>query len=325
MTGPRPALLHVVGQVGAGDPVTATARSLQHRLARLGHRGSLHSADALRSVTASDARLLLHSADGGGALGAAVDALDGRSGRPVTLVHHGSAPGSDRRVLRRLRRLAGRAVGATPAAREELRGLGYPHVGVLPAAVVDAAFEDVVPDPATAADLPRHPGPRFLAIGPIAPGHGLEGLVTAFAEVVTVAAPSTVLSLCGPADPAYRRRIDRLVAARGLLACEVVEPASEAEVLARLDQASVVISLAPSGLDPYLWRAAARGCPVVAPLDPGTAHLGAALVEVPWHGGRGLAAALAAAVERAAQPGPPPDLRRPNADDADLLAALGLT
>lgn len=322
MTGRRPELVHVVGQIRAGDPVAATARSLQHRLTRLGHSGSLHRADALRSVPATDERLLVHSVDGGGTLGPALDAAEGRR---ITLIHHGSAPGTDRRVLRQMLRFTDRAVAAAPSAREELRGLGYAQVGLLSPGVVADAFDDVVPDPATAADLPRHPGPRLLAVGPIVPGRGLEGLVTAFAELVTMAAPAAVLSLCGPADPAYRRRIDRLVASQGLVACEVVEPASEEEVLARLDQASVVISLTPAALDPYLWCAAARGCSVIAPRHPATAHLDGTLVAVPWHGGPQLASAMAAALQRATQPTTSNEVRGPAASDTDLLATLGLT
>lgn len=296
MTPPTAEVVQILGRVRAGDPVTATVRSIERRLVGVGHTGRVVAADAVGSslATSPGDRLLVHTVDGGEALAPLVPVL---AGRPLHLVHHGSAVGSDRSTLRALRGSTRSAVAADPAARGELRALGYGSVESLDPAVADRALDGIVTDAATAANLAGHPGPLLLSVGPVAPNRGVEVLLDAFARLLTHTQPSAVLSLCGPAPQWYRARLHRQVITRGLLACEIVEPTDDAEVLARLERADAVISLRPAGLDPYVRAAARHGLPVVAPLSPATAALDRqALVAVSPRAG---AAELAAALDRA--------------------------
>jgi hypothetical protein len=64
----------------------------------------------------------------------------------------------------------------------------------------------------------------------------------------------------------------RIVSA-GLLACELRSPAADAEVVARISGAAVVVSLHPVGLDPFVRHAARTGVPIVAPRVAATAGL----------------------------------------------------
>jgi glycosyltransferase involved in cell wall biosynthesis len=325
MTPPAAEVVQVLGRVRAGDPVTATVRAIHERLARLGRPGRVVTADSGdRSLpTSLDGALLVHTVDGGETLAPLVPVL---AGRPLRLVHHGSAVGSDRSTLRALRGSTCGAVAADPAAREELRGLGYGLVGTLDPTLADGALDGIVPDEATAANLAGHPGPLLLSVGPVAPNRGVEMLIDAFAQLLTHAQPSAVLSLCGPAPQWYRARLHRHVITRGLLACEIVEPSDDGQVLARLERADAVISLRPAGLDPYVRAAARRGLPVVAPLAPATAGLASqGLVAVsPRAGATELAAALATALSRPRR-APTPSAGAPRVgDDADLLRMLRL-
>ncbi len=117
-------------------------------------------------------------------------------------------------------------------------------------------------------------------------------------------------------------RLHQTITRRGLVACELVEPKSDAEVVARLDDARALVAPQPASLDPYMRGAAARGLPVVAPLDATTAWMPeAALVPVPSHAGSAdLAAALVAGI-RAPRRSRPPEPPKP---ERRLLAALGL-
>lgn len=324
---PQPAeVVQLLGRARPGDPVTATAFGLRARLARLGrpgrvsavHPGSRGEVD--RYAGSVVGHLVVHSVDGAEDLADVVDDLERRS---LTLVHHGSATGSDRRTLRALRSSTRRAIGVDPAAREELRALGFPSVGLLDPGVADEAFDDVEADDVTAENLARHPGPLLLGIGSLAPDRGVEVLLDAFADLVTHTHPSAVLSLCGPSPVWYHAHLHRYVTRRGLLACEIVDPTREGEVVARLDRADVMISLRPAGLDPYLRAAARRGVPIVAPstcttadLDPGLlAHIPATL------GRSALTTALGDALDRPTRV--PAEDRSPTAAD-DLLRALSL-
>lgn len=275
--GPGRGLIHVVGRAQPGDPVTASARALCHTLGRLGHPGRLVASaastgdvDATSLEDASEPTAIVHTVDGGEAL---LDGVPALVDRRLTLVHHGSAVGSDRRALRMLRGAVTRAAAADAAAREELRGLGFGHVRTLDPRVIDAPLDEVPADRATADNLARHPGPMILAVGPLGPGRSLEVLIDAFAELITSTRPAATLSLCGPSSPWYMASLRRRVAARGLVACEVIEPSSEGEVVARLERADVLVNLRPTSLDPYLRSAASRGVAIVAPLDPRTAAL----------------------------------------------------
>lgn len=320
MTAQPAEVVHVLGRAPAGDAVTATARALRTRLARLGRPGRVVSADPFDA--APDAHLVVHCVDGGEALAPLVGDLVGRA---VTLVHHGSVVGSDRATLRALRGSTRCAVAADPAAREALRALGFGTVGILDSSVADDAFADVDADPVTAEGLTRHPGPLLLCVGPVAPNRGLEALISGFADLLTHTKPAAVLSLCGPSSSWYQTRLGRHVTSRGLLACEVVEPAHEGEVRARLDRADVVIALRPTSLDPYLRHATRQGLPIVAPLVEATAHLDPqALVAISTRPSPAeLAAALADALERPrrAVTGLAPADR---AADSALLRVLGL-
>lgn len=316
-------VVQVVGRLGAADPVAATARSWQDRLVRLGGAGDLVDPAGL---AAGEATVVVHSADGGEALTPLLSRLDGRQ---VTLVHHGSALGSDRHVLRALRPHTRRALAADGAAREELRGLGYRDVRGFDPAL--APMEPLDPDQAAVDALARHPAPRLLSVGPIAPNLGFEVLLDAFADLVTFAVPGAVLSLCGPSTPWYHRQLHRTITRRGLLACEVVEPAHDAEVVARLDAAACLIALRPASPDPYLRAAAERGLPIVTPRTASTAWLPAALLVAvaPVAARSALAASVAEALGRHAEDAaPPPGAVLHPADaarlDLELLRVLGL-
>lgn len=281
MTSQASEVVQLVGCARAGDPVTATAVAWHAERSRQGlpsrvaavEPGTIPAVE--RFVPAWPAEVVVHSVDGGEDLAALVGTLRERR---ITLVHHGSAVGSDRRSLRALRGCTDRAVAADPAAREELRGLGFRRVELVDPASGDDAFASTVPDASTADSLALHPGAFLLCVGPVGPNRGVELLLRAFAEVVTHTVPSAVLSLCGPAAPWYRARLHREVTARGLRACEVVAPGNDGEVLARLERADAVVSLRPAALDPYARAAARRGIPIVAPGDARTAWIDRALL-----------------------------------------------
>lgn len=277
MTDRASGLVHVVGRARPADPVTASARALQRRHEQDGRPGRVVAGaqdagceDIGPVADLSDAEVVVHSVDGGEDLAGALPHLIGRS---VTLVHHGSAAGSDRRVLRALRGSTTRALATDPGAREELRALGFGEVARLDPALLDGALDHLTADPASVESLARHPGPLVLSVGPIGPNRSLELLLDAFAELVTGARPSATLSLCGPSSPWYLATLRRRIAARGLRACELLSPATDAEAVARLDRADAVVALHPVGLDPFLRHAARAGVPIVAPLVAATAAL----------------------------------------------------
>ncbi len=319
-------VVQVLGRVRAGDAVTATARALRSRWTRLGQSARIVDTEPGVATTLpdlGDATVVVHTVDGGEALAEATGAL---AGRPLTIVHHGSAIGSDRSTLRALRPNTVRAVAADAGAREELRALGYRCVGLLDPAAAIGAFDDVTPAAATAANLASHPGPFVLCIGPLVVERGLAALIDGFAALTTRAHPSAVLSLCGPSDPWYRAGLAHHVATRGLQACEVVEPADEGEVLARIERADVIVALHPAGLDPYLCEAVGRGLPVIAPHTARTAAIDPVNHVTPVTcGSAGLADALADALDRAGSPRERPPTSDAAALDRAVLGALGLT
>jgi hypothetical protein len=330
MTARSAEVVQVLGRARAGDAVTATARSLQVRLTRLGWTSRTTAADpgslseVQRFSGAEPGHLVVHSVDGGDGLADLVGSL--RAHR-ITLVHHGSAAGSDRGVLRTLRGSTGRALAADPAAREELRALGFADVGVLDPSTADDAFAGVVADEQTVASLAAHPGPLVVGLGALAPGGWTETLLAAFAAVLTHTHPSAVLALCGPSSRWYRAQLHRHVVRRGLVACDLGPPEHDGEVLARLERASAVVSLRPTALDPYGRRAAHLGLPIVAPLVTGAAALAEVLEPVPVAPDpRTLAEALRRALDRprpaasAGEDEPAATMR----SDPDLAAALGL-
>jgi len=280
MSGPPPGPVHVVGWARPADRVTASARALQRvldggRPGRVvaGRRDAgcddIGDAAVLADLAADDA-VVVHSIDGGEDLAPVLTHL---AGRAVTLVHHGSAPGSDRGVLRALRGSTTQCLAADPGAREELRALGFGDVARLDPAVLDGALDDVEADPASIAALASHPGPMVLSVGPLAPDQSLELLLDAFAALVTGPRPSATLSLCGPSARWYLATLRRRVVTAGLLACELRSPATDAEVVARVARAAVVVALHPVGLDPFLRHAARAGVPIVAPLAAATVRL----------------------------------------------------
>lgn len=275
-------MVQVVGSARAGDPVTATAVAWHTEAHRRGRPSAIAAADpgTMRAFERFDPRhsgeVVVHSVDGGESLAPIVGML---RDRPLTLVHHGSAVGSDRRSLRALRASAHRALAADPAAREELRGLGFRSVSDADDLRGLDAFADIVADAATMENLARHPGALVLAIGPVRPNRGIEILLDAFADVVTHAVPSAVLSVCGPVEPWYRDRLHRTVTRGGLRACEIVAPSDDGEVLARIEQAAALVSLHPAALDPYARVAARRRMPIVAPSDGRTAWIDRQLLQ----------------------------------------------
>jgi glycosyltransferase involved in cell wall biosynthesis len=263
------AVVQVAGRLRSADPVAATARIWASRLTRLGWSCTGVVPEEVGEPT-RDAELIVHSVDGGEALTPLLDRLGADD--QLTLVHHGSAPGSDRNVLRELRVRARRALAADPDAREELRRLGFRNVTALDP-TLSAGPLGVDPDEATATELAGHPGPRILCVGPLGPNRGIEVLLSAFADVVTCHHPGAVLTLCGPAPHWYRKRLHRTITRQGLLACEVVAPSDDSQVLARIVHAACMVDLRPAALDPYLYEAAARGTPVVAPAVAATSAL----------------------------------------------------
>jgi glycosyltransferase involved in cell wall biosynthesis len=319
MNGTGRAVTHLVGRDRPGDPVAATARALARTLDRSGRPGRLVTAAdlAVRSDRA-DGPLVVHSSDGGEALAPALAEL---VDRPLTLVHHGSAAGADRGVLRALRTPSTWAVGVDPTAREELRGLGYARVAPLQPLLLDDAF-DVESDAEAASHVRAHPGPSILHVGPLGPNRSVEVLLDAFTELVTRRTFAATLCLCGPSTPWYLGWLRRRIAAHGLQSCELFEPTTEGQVLARLERADVVVALPPAALDPYVVRAARDGTPVVAAPSAALAGLGPeALVEVePGAGTAALARALEAAIERGSRPAP----ATPRPDAGALARRLGL-
>lgn len=309
------AVVQVAGRLSSADPVAATARGWATRLTRLGRMCTSIVPEEVAGPT-REAELIVHSVDGGEDLAPLLERV-GTSAQ-LTLVHHGSAPGSDRRVLRDLRPRARRALAADPDAREELRRLGYRNVTALdPTFAAGPVAAD--PDEATAAELAGHPGPRILCVGPLGPNRGIEVLLAAFTDLVTLHHPGAVLTLCGPAPDWYRQRLHRTITRRGLLACEVVAPSDDSQVLARIDHAACMVALRPAALDPYLQEAASRGTPVVAPAIAATSALTAgSLVAVHPADPAAVTAALVTALDREGDV----DARPTETDDGHLDAAL---
>jgi len=335
---PAQGLVHLLGRADAGDPTTASARSLSRHLAASGGPVALvavaPAAGCPGVALADEASLagrdvVVHTVDGGEPL---ADLLPRVHARSLHLVHHGSRAGSDRSVLRRLRGATWSCSAVDPSAREELRSLGFGRVDVLPRAALEGGLDAVVADEGTAENVARHPGPRILAVGPIEPGRSLELLIDAFAHLVAGAQPSATLSLCGPSSPWYAAMLRRRILARGLVACELATPVDERAVVARLDHAHAVVALHPAATDPYLRRAADRGVPVVAPLVARTAWLhGRALVGIPAGvGATALAEALDTAIAAPPQEGsagpaaPAGPARLVPADDVALRRILAI-
>lgn len=279
--GGRP-LLHVVASAAPGDHLTAAARAICSKLERAGRSGTvaaLHAevgshVEALRAAAGAD--VLVHSVDGGRGLDAVAPLLGERA---IRLLHHGSGPYSDRRGLRAVRAMCSTAFGPTAAAREELRRLGFGDVRTVPPDALAGEADPRQPDAASVSLLQGHPGPRVVAVCPLAPGQPLDLLLAAFADVVTHSAPSATLSVCGPGGAGEVRTLHRRVVTSGLLACELLVPQSEEQVLARVDHADVYVALEPRPLDAYAARAARRGTPVIS-LGPGQgrAELASAVV-----------------------------------------------
>jgi hypothetical protein len=317
MTGVAAAVVQVVGRPSAAEPVTATARGWRARLERLGAGGAV--VDPTSPVVTSGARLLVHSVDGGDDLEPLLPHLQGQR---LTLVHHGSAPGSDRTTMRALRPHTGRALAADALAREELRALGFGSVDVLDPAL--AQLEAATPDPVTVASLAGHPGPRLLHVGPLRPASGIEPLLSAMSDLLTSHVPGAVLTLCGPSPQWFRQQLHRTITRCGMVACEVVAPADDGEVVARLDSASCLLALRPRALDPFVRAAADRGLPVVGPRCPELALVPSEQrVEVPQGAGPSvLTAALREALGRTSRA--PREPRPSGSDDARLLRALGV-
>jgi hypothetical protein len=329
-TPPPGPVVQVVGRARTADRVTATARGLQRSLTLSGRPGRVVAShrdpgcEDIAEVTdlAAGEVVVLHTVDGGEDLGAVLPRLEGRG---VTLVHHGSSAGSDRRVLRALRGTPARSLAADPGARDELQSLGFGGVARLDPAVLDGALDDVDADPASLETLARHPGPLVLSVGPCEPNQSLELLLDAFAVLITMHRPSATLALCGPASPWYLATLRRRITTAGLVACELLSPATDAQVVARLRRAAVVVALHPVGLDPFLREAVRIGVPVVAPRVAATSGLPPGqLVPVP---ARVQAADLAAALSAATEPtlalsaAPPVDRRRVG---RDVASAFGL-
>ena len=330
-----PGVVQVIGRARTGDRVTATARGLQLALTALGHPGRVAAVrrepecDDIDDVDAlaRDQRLVLHTIDGGQDLAPVVRDLAERRAS-LTVVHHGSAPGSDRSVLRALRGRASHAAAADPGAREELRSVGFGRVDRLDPGVLDGALDHLRPDPASVENLAGHSGPLTLCVGPCGPGESHELLLDAFAAMVTTDRPSGTLSLCGPSTPWYLATLRKRIVSNGLLACELLSPATDEQVMARLARAAAVVAIHPVGLDPVLRTAAQRGVPIVAPRTAATADIpDDQLVEIPRRpGAQELAVALAAATDPARVPSrslTPPPVRPPRVD-RELARALGL-
>lgn len=316
MTPSATGVVQVVGRPNAGDPVTATARGWRTRLERRGAGGSV--VDPSSAAVSDATRLVVHSVDGGADLGPLLTHL---SGQRLTVVHHGSAPGSERATLRALRPHTERALAADAAAREELRALGFRWVEALDPSL--AELEEAIPDPATVASLAAHPGPRLLHVGPLRPHAGIEHLLEAFSDLLTHHVPDAVLTLCGPSPHWYRQQLHRTITRCGLLACEVAAPIDDGEVVARLDTASCLLALQPRALDPFVRAAAGRGLPIVGPTSPELARVPESQrVVVPR---RATVASLTPALrEGLARTGEATRRERPSASDDTLLRALGL-
>jgi glycosyltransferase involved in cell wall biosynthesis len=264
-------VVQVVGEARAGDPTTLHARALAADVVRRGRGarllcvdrddGSWEFSPQLRLEPGG--RVVVHTHDGGEALGPLVPALLGCGAR-LTLVHHGSAHGSDRAVLRALRDRVGTAYTPGPVAADELTRLGYPDVRRWPMDHVLAWLASLRPDAATLAGVAAHPGPRLVAVGRLRPGTGLEILIDALSDLVLDRVHGAVLSLCGPAPGWYREELRRRLLSWGLRAVELASPTTEPAVRARLDHATAIIDLGGVEADPYLAHAGAARTPVVA-------------------------------------------------------------
>jgi glycosyltransferase involved in cell wall biosynthesis len=215
-------------------------------------------------------------------------------------------------------------LAADPDAREELRRLGYRNVTALDP-MLSAGPLAAHADEDTTTELAGHPGPRILCVGPLGPNRGIEVLLAAFADLVTRHQPGAVLTLCGSGPDWYRSRLHRTVVSQGLLACEIVAPADDSQVLARIAHAACMVSLRPAALDPYLHEAAVRGTPIVSPTTAATSALpDGSVVAVQAIGRPEVTAALVTALDRTGSGLAPAEVDERLLDVA-LAAALGVS
>jgi hypothetical protein len=288
-------VVQVVGEARAGDPTTLHARALAADVVRHGRaarllcvdrdEGSWELAPAGGDLRVEPrTRVVVHTHDGGEALAPLTPALLGCGAR-LTLVHHGSAHGSDRAVLRTLRDRVDAAHAPGPLAADELARLGYADVRRWPLEPALAWLVSLRPDAGTLAGVAAHPGPRLVAVGRLRPGAGLETLIDAMSDLVLDRVHGAVLSLCGPAAGWYREELRGRLLSWGLRAVELATPTTEPAIRARLDHATAVVELGGTEADPYVAHARAAGVPVVSLAE----HRGRAGL------GRALAAALAPA------------------------------
>ena len=90
--------------------------------------------------------------------------------------------------------------------RDDLRALGVPVTTILPMAVHMPAVVELV----------AHHGPlRVINVGRLTPAKFVEEAIQAFA-IVQADVPDATMDLVGQGDPAYRARLEALVARRGL-------------------------------------------------------------------------------------------------------------
>jgi glycosyltransferase involved in cell wall biosynthesis len=271
-------VVQVVGEARAGDPTTLHARALAADVVRHGGAARLLCVDrddgswelapsgpGLHLEPAGT--VVVHTHDGGAALAPLVPALLGCGSR-LTLVHHGSAHGSDRTVLRALHDRVGTAWTPGPVAADELARLGYPDVRRWPMQQALDWLASLRPDAATLAGVAAHPGPRLVAVGRLRPGAGVETLIDALSDLVLDRVHGAVLSLCGPAPDWYREELRRRLVSWGLRAVELASPTTEPAIRARLDHATAVVDLGGVEVDPYVAHAMAADTPVVTLTDP---------------------------------------------------------
>jgi glycosyltransferase involved in cell wall biosynthesis len=152
------------------------------------------------------------------------------------------------------------AVTISESTRDELEALGVPVAGIIPMAIHTTPV----------AALERREGPlRLIIVGRLTPAKFVEEGIQAFAAVQQHA-PDAQLDIVGDGDPAYRARLDALVAGRDLRGVTFhgrVPETRKAELLQRAH--FHIFTSHREGWGLTVTEAAAAGTPTVAYDVPG--------------------------------------------------------
>lgn len=146
------------------------------------------------------------------------------------------------------------------SSRSDLAALGVPVTSILPMAVSMRATESLAP---------RDGGLRVAVLGRLTPAKFVEEAVQAF-TLVQAAVPDASLDVIGDGDPAYRRRLEAIVARHRLAGVTFHGRVEEEHKRALLERAHVhVFSSHREGWGLTVTEAARVGTPTVAYNAPG--------------------------------------------------------